>query len=116
MIPISIPVYTVQSGSLSHKLALTYFSTGNRLDEEAGWVGIGFSLQVGGSITRTVRGLPDEKTDGFFNGAPAKAAVMASATLSQNAIDNTIDTHPDLFRYNFDGYTGGASYVSSSDE
>jgi hypothetical protein len=104
--PVFIPVYSIHSGTLSHKISLNYFSSGNRVEDDAGWVGLGFSLQAGGAITRTVRGLPDEKTDGFFNGAPAKAAVMASATLSQNAIDNTIDTHPDLFRYNFDGYTG----------
>ena len=104
--PVKIPIYTLRSGQLSHSIALHYASQGNRVEDEAGWVGLGFSLQVGGTITRTVRGMPDEKTGGFFNGAPSAAAVGASPALLQQAVDNQIDTHPDVFYYNFDGYSG----------
>jgi len=106
MAPHNIPVYNIHSGKLSHGITLSYHTPGNRVDDVASWVGLGFSLDVGGSIVRTVRGLPDEKTDGFFNGSPTKATVLASNTLLQKAADNMIDTHPDLFTYNFDGYSG----------
>ncbi|HTJ51989.1 MAG TPA: PKD domain-containing protein [Cyclobacteriaceae bacterium] len=104
--PIQLPVYTINSGKLSHNIILNYSSQGYRTEDEASWVGLGFSLQVGGTITRTVRGLPDEKTDGFFNGAPTANAVYSDAALMKKAANNQIDTHPDLFYYNFDGYTG----------
>jgi hypothetical protein len=65
---ISIPVYTVQEGSLSAPVTLSYHSAGVKVDEVASWVGLGWSLSAGGSITRTVNGGPDEaRTPGSYN-------------------------------------------------
>jgi YD repeat-containing protein len=57
---ISIPLYTVQEGSLSVPISISYHSSGVRVDEMASWVGLGWSLSAGGSITRTINGGPDE--------------------------------------------------------
>jgi YD repeat-containing protein len=106
VVPINIPIYTFNSGKLSHSIALTYQSDGNRVEDQAGWVGLGFSLNVGGAIIRTVRGLPDDKADGFFSGAPSLEQTTADNNLLEKASHNMLDTHPDMFNYQFDGYSG----------
>ncbi|RYU93030.1 hypothetical protein [Emticicia agri] len=61
----SIPIYTVKSKDVSLDLSLSYHGSGNKVGDVASWVGLGWSLNAGGVITRTVQGSPDE---GF--GAP----------------------------------------------
>ncbi len=40
-------------------IGISYHSTANKPDNFPGIVGLGWSLEAGGSITRVVRGLPD---------------------------------------------------------
>ncbi|OJJ15560.1 hypothetical protein BKI52_37380 [marine bacterium AO1-C] len=53
---ISVPVATLQSRSLSVPVSLSYHYTGLKPNETPSWVGLGWSLNAGGVITRTVRG------------------------------------------------------------
>lgn len=57
---IPIPIYTVTDGPLSLPISLSYHSSGIRVDEMASQVGLGWSLNAGGMITRSVNGGPDE--------------------------------------------------------
>lgn len=57
---ISIPIYTVKQGSLSLPISLSYHSSGIRVSEVASWVGLGWSLNAGGVVTRTIHGGPDD--------------------------------------------------------
>lgn len=57
---ISIPIYTLSDGPLSIPISLSYHSSGIRVDEMASQVGLGWSLNAGGMITRSVNGAPDE--------------------------------------------------------
>jgi hypothetical protein len=54
---IDIPVYTFKSRDVSLPISISYHAGGNRVTEIASWVGLGWSLQGGGVITRSVRGL-----------------------------------------------------------
>jgi hypothetical protein len=64
---ISIPVYQLKARSITVPVTLSYHASGIRVGETASWVGLGWSLQSGGVITRTVRGLPDDYSGiGFF--------------------------------------------------
>lgn len=56
----NIPLYTLQGKYLSIPIALSYYSSGIKLDEIAGVAGLGWSLSAGGCITRTVMDMPDE--------------------------------------------------------
>lgn len=61
---ISIPIYDLQDGAAKTSISLSYHASGIRVAELASWIGLGWALDAGGMITRTVRGGPD---DGTFN-------------------------------------------------
>jgi hypothetical protein len=58
---IGIPIYTVQQGSISLPISLSYHAGGVKVGEPASWVGLGWSLSAGGMISRTVQGKADER-------------------------------------------------------
>ncbi len=64
---ISFTLYEVNSGSLSVPIVLSYHGGGVKVSEEASWVGLGWDLNIGGSITRTVKGRADNLSDQFSN-------------------------------------------------
>ena len=62
---ISIPLYEIDIKGVKVPISLNYTAGGVRVDQEATWVGLGWSLNYGGQISRTVEGKPDEYA--FFN-------------------------------------------------
>ncbi|CAN5438544.1 hypothetical protein BH09BAC3_BH09BAC3_35950 [soil metagenome] len=59
---ISIPIYELKGRSISVPISVSYHASGIQVGEIASRVGLGWSLNAGGAITRSVRGLPDELT------------------------------------------------------
>jgi hypothetical protein len=57
---ISVPLYTVTEGDIQLPISLSYHAGGIRVDETSGPIGLGWSLNAGGMISRTVYGGPDE--------------------------------------------------------
>ncbi|MBO9728862.1 MAG: hypothetical protein J7623_09515 [Chitinophaga sp.] len=55
-----IPLFNVKSRTLSLPVTLNYASSGIKVNEAAGIVGLGWSLNYGGVVNRTCYGLPDE--------------------------------------------------------
>jgi len=97
---ISIPVYTVTEGSLSLPISLDYHSSGIRVAETASWVGIGWSLQAGGVITRTTQGIEDDYYPyGFYHHG-------AAGGFLQEYAEGGRDAEPDIFSFNVAGYSG----------
>ena len=65
---INIPLYDLSSQKTTVPISLSYHASGIKVDEDASWVGLAWSLNAGGVITRTVRGLPDDKpTFGYYD-------------------------------------------------
>ena len=56
---ISIPVYTVDLGGFTLPVSLSYHASGARPDEIPTCVGLGWALNAGGMISRTILGAPD---------------------------------------------------------
>ena len=127
---ISIPFYTVQEGAISVPLSLSYTPGGIQVGEESGIVGLGWSLLAGGAITRTVNGVDDFlPTYGYmahsyqrpditlynpgvplFTNADANCKFPVNGTYTDfgpitGALVDT-DFMPDMFHYNFNGYSG----------
>ena len=72
---ISVPIYQISMPQLSLPISLNYHAGGMKVGERSSWVGAGWSLNAGGSINRTVRGLPDEYVGAGHPGPYVGAAV-----------------------------------------
>ena len=101
---ISVPIYTVQEGVLSIPISVSYHASGIKVGEPASRVGTGWSLNAGGVISRTVLGLADEEGNGYLT---------LGASIENNSLEEhhqvaqgNLDSQPDIFSYNFAGYTG----------
>ncbi len=106
---ISIPIYTVKGRSLSVPIGISYHSSGIKVGEYASSVGLGWSLQAGGVITRSVRGLPDDAGGsagylgmrGFYNnpGDLSSGTTIPSydSLFQTQIVAGNVDSDPDLF-------------------
>jgi YD repeat-containing protein len=111
---VEIPIYTVQAGPLKLPISLAYHASGLKVMEPAGWVGAGWALNAGGVITRTVNGQPDEVGAGdggqlyghFSHWGYNNYLYNGSEQDWQGFGIGQKDGEPDLFFFNFGGYTG----------
>ncbi|MCK9398521.1 MAG: hypothetical protein M0Q51_00820 [Bacteroidales bacterium] len=111
---ISIPILDLSEGGIDVSVSLSYHAGGIRVQDEATWVGLGWSLNAGGVITRTMRGLPDDHYNGFLENAekvPSSGMIYNElstpgiATTAYNRVNEIakgyLDYEPDLFYYNY---------------
>src|SRR5690606_14391248 len=63
---ISIPLYTYEMDGVQVPISLTYNAAGIKVTDMATPVGVNWSLEAGGQISRTVRGKTDE-WEGWLN-------------------------------------------------
>lgn len=61
---ISIPLYEIVVDDISVPISLSFHASGHKVRSQASWVGLGWSLNAGGVVNRSMRGEPDE--DGYF--------------------------------------------------
>jgi hypothetical protein len=109
---ISIPLHTITSGSLSVPIQLSYQATGIRVDDLASWVGTGWDLNVGGAVSRVVKGYPDELLYGQLNVGIPESINDFVPLHDQNynevmyIISGRRDAEPDEFNFNVPGLSG----------
>lgn len=65
-VDVSVPLYEINERGIKIPVKLLYNTSGIKVQEVAGVVGLGWALQAGGSITRIIRDRPDEVPDGYF--------------------------------------------------
>jgi hypothetical protein len=113
---ISIPLYTIESGGLNVPVTLSYHAAGIKISDAASWVGLGWSLNCGGSITRRVYGLPDEvgylletkRSSWNLQNNNDLDYVMQTVEWQQH------DNMPDIYLCQVPGYTGRFFYDADS--
>lgn len=107
---VSIPIFTLRGRTLELPIALRYHASGIRVEEVGGWVGMGWALEAGGAITRTVRGLADESAAGYYwtghNWWSAANWPTPSSTTLTALLNETIDGEPDQYVFSFAGRSG----------
>ena len=105
---VTIPVYQISVGGLNVPVSLDYHTGGIRVDETSSSVGLGWSLNAAGAVSRNMVGKADETT-GFIN-VPDAQTVLASPGQYYQYIyglrDGANDPEPDIFQYNGAGISG----------
>lgn len=125
---ISIPLYEIRLKDISVPISISYNASGIKVEEEASRVGLGWSLNTGGSISREIMGLddldPHSQASQSFNitGIPLKYAIsqfqlpFAPANYNiRKSLGKTVDPsfpgvfgdfEPDIFYLTLPGYSG----------
>jgi hypothetical protein len=62
---ITVPIYTIHAKGIDIPVSLDYHTGGVRLKEEASWVGLGWALNAGGMISRTIMNYDDFGSQGY---------------------------------------------------
>jgi YD repeat-containing protein len=132
---VSIPLYsTTTKHGLEVNISLSYHPSSIKKDDISGFTGLGWSLIAGGTISRTVRDIPDECYDlakrkiGIYHNASNPnqhrnnyydVIPLLNSNYNFNTEDeeinrflfetnekNLFDSKHDLYQFNFMGYTG----------
>ncbi|QMU65713.1 MAG: hypothetical protein GKR88_16460 [Flavobacteriaceae bacterium] len=121
---IQIPFYTINHKGVSVPIALAYSSGGVKVEDIASWIGMGWNLQAGGLVTRTINWLPDNSPMGYMNTSytledfanrePTQGAYCCvegsrDAQLL-GSVSEQRDYEPDEFNYTIPGYSGKFYY------
>lgn len=123
---ISIPLYNLQVGEYTMPVSLSYHLQSVKTDNIPGYVGTGWTLHAGGQITRTVRGMMDERETargnkaGYYYHSGEMTGVENDHNLfktltTQHYIDGDglYEMTTDEYSFNFCGYSG--SFYLSAD-
>jgi hypothetical protein len=112
----SIPLMSFTVDNLTVPLTLSYSNTGLKVSDVASWVGLGWNLNAGGTITREVKGIPDDGPFGLMDPFYANnldRLVRGQMTgkerfdyLTQKVSKQLVDTEHDIFTYNVLGISG----------
>lgn len=62
---IDIPLYKIDVDGFELPLTLSYHASGIRVDQEASWVGLGWTLDVGARISRVIKNVDDFLENGW---------------------------------------------------
>lgn len=112
---ISIDLGTAEGREISIPISLNYHNNGLKSYEKAASVGLGWSLNAGGIITRIIRDKVDELTNKAYRYDENINNFSASGNVNldnvQDYLDGamhggTYDTEPDIYVYNFGKYSG----------
>lgn len=130
---IDIPIYEIVSGDIRVPISISYHASGIKVAEEASRVGLGWALNAGGVISRSVMGEDDFLYPSYYdtsipeipvghgpigwaqignkprmyNDAISGESTIYNLDLSNYLTTSSIyDFQPDQFSYNFNGHSG----------
>lgn len=108
---INLPLFNTRLGKLPVDITLSYAYTGYKPNEVPSWVGLGWTLNVGGMITRTVRGMIDEDNTnrvpyGMLDNIPDPAWFQSNQLFLNEVGTNRRDAEPDIYHYSFPSHSG----------
>jgi YD repeat-containing protein len=110
---ISIPIYELMVDDFKMPITLKYHSSGVRVAQEASWVGLGWALNVGGTISRTVKGIDDFAKNGTGGSGLIHTGFYYAPSIYNQSLffpniprKLVIDSEPDLFYFNLPHISG----------
>ena len=102
---INIPLYQWNIGNYPFEISLSYSTQGIKVDDINDAIGLGWSLNAGGSIRRVILGRPDEQAP-FIEKTRDNILQDNDIEYLQQLLNNTKDTYRDRYHYDFCGYKG----------
>lgn len=112
---IKIPIYEVKSKGFNIPINLSYHASGIKVTDVASWVGLGWSINAGGQISRNVKGKDD--LHGLLlpnNGIKTPDQVNPNTPdgywYLKDLSTNKLDGEPDVFSYSMPGKYGNFLY------
>jgi YD repeat-containing protein len=105
---ISIPIYEITEGDIKVPVSISYHAGGIKVEELSSSIGLGWSLNAGGAITRAVQCADDLRNQPYYT-TMARFQNGTQGDKDQVAIDvqgGLADSEPDIFFYNFGNYSG----------
>jgi YD repeat-containing protein len=119
LVQVDIPIYTIKTSRIEIPISISYHPSGVKIDEISSNIGLGWVLNGGGVITRSVRGLPDDRF-GVMNTIYDKTFVNSISDNSTrinflwnkyfNEKIGTYDSESDVYYYNVGGMSGSFRY------
>ncbi|WPO81515.1 hypothetical protein SD427_12155 [Chryseobacterium sp. JJR-5R] len=111
---INIPLYTIKEGDIEVPISISYHGGGIKVNDEASSIGLGWSLNAGGSVSQIMAGANDFSTDGYYNIYPKSfgsliGSVSNCPTVPWNSSTQTNAYYSDSFmtiKQNGAVYTG----------
>ncbi len=103
-----IPICTFKANKLTLPISLHYNSNGIKVDQISSNVGLGWSLNAGGVVTRIVRDQDDQDNQTFFPKEDIISGFHTNPIAMQYFHDAAegSDSESDMYMFNFDGYSG----------
>lgn len=131
LIDVSFKLYEIKVNDLIVPITLKYHPSGIKVNEEASWVGLGWSLETGGMISHQINGYDDlggglncfnyyfpyqnkpdndNYNENRYGIAVDGATIFNKEGIRENIVDkfsyNQIDGEPDLYTYNIANSSG----------
>ncbi len=109
---VNIPLFNLGDEALSMPVALNYSTSGVKVDDLPGWVGLGWNISAGGVINRTVVGNPDLKFNYYGSNSPWPTHwVPWTDLINENKFRDSlsrgfVEAQPDIYSFNAGGLSG----------
>jgi hypothetical protein len=117
---VNVPLYTIEAKEIKIPIGLNYHAGGHRVEDLASWIGLGWHLQATGVINRGVRGKIDNShlnPDYWYKNQFANTSgsnyqvflnpdVLADYQKLNQLAEGKADPSPDIYTFNFLGYSG----------
>lgn len=120
---INVPIYVVNQGNIQVPITLDYHAGGIKVSQEASNVGLGWSLNAGGVLSREIRGIIDDfKRDHRFGGVMYATKTLVDIAEIPPGYENQdqeqifyeqlkeVDHETDLFSYSLPSINGQFVY------
>ncbi len=107
----TLPLYEIAYEDLNLPISLDYHHGGIRVEERAGWVGLGWAIKAGGSISRTIKGIPDElsgASTGYLNHQLnfENLSSQQQTDFYLKMTSGLLDAEQDMFHFSFGSHSG----------
>ncbi|HMR85453.1 MAG TPA: hypothetical protein PKE30_20050, partial [Niabella sp.] len=115
----SVPIFNIRLKEINIPVTMNYHSRGVRVDEIASRVGIGWSLEYGGMVTRAIRGVADDGLYGIMNDYLYPGAfnnnTTRAALFNRFLNDTHCDEISDVYSYS-NSHSSGKFFFDHFDE